>query len=56
MTKYSSIVKIEFAGNIFEAESKEEYIRKVMESFKDEHCIDLDESEIHDIEEEEEHE
>jgi len=56
MNKYSSIVKIEFAGNKFEAESIEEYVEKVIDSFKDGLDIEIDESEIHDIEEEEENE
>lgn len=48
--EYTSIVKIEFTGNKFTAESKEEYIQKVIESIKEEFDIDIDESEIHDIE------
>lgn len=51
MTKYQSLVKLEFAGNEFEADSKEEYIKKVIENFKEEFDIDLDESEIHLVEE-----
>lgn len=51
LQKFSSVVKIEFAGNKFTAESKEEYIQKVIESIKEEFDIDIDESEIHDIEE-----
>ena len=51
MNTYSSIVRIEFDGNEFEADSKEEYIKKVIENFKEEFDIDLDESEIHLVEE-----
>ena len=46
MNKYSSIVRIEFDGNEFEADSKEEYIKKVILSFKEEFNIELDEHEI----------
>ena len=44
-------MKVEFAGNEFEAETKEEYIQKVIESFKEEFDLDIDSSEIHDVEE-----
>ena len=50
--EYSSVVKIEIAGNNFEAESEEEYIDRVIESFDEEFEGKLtpDRSEIHDIE------
>lgn len=48
--KFHCNVKLEFTGNEFTAESKEEYIRKVIDSIKEEFDIDIDESEIHDIE------
>lgn len=48
--EYTSLVKIEFGGNNFKAESKNEYIQKVILSYKEEFNIDLDESEILDIE------
>tara|TARA_R100001143_G_C3235224_1_gene76569 strand:+ start:160 stop:330 length:171 start_codon:yes stop_codon:yes gene_type:complete len=56
MTKYSSFVKLEFDGNNFEAETKKEYIQKVIDSFKEEYNIDLYANEIHNIEEEKENE
>lgn len=49
MNTYSSIVRIEFDGNEFEADSKEEYIKKVILSFKEEFNIELDEHEITNI-------
>ena len=50
-SKFRCLVKVEFAGNEFEAETKEEYIQKVIESFKEEFDLDIDSSEIHDVEE-----
>ena len=50
MKKYTSLVKLEFGGNEFHAKSKEEYIKKVILSFKQEFDIELNESEIQDIE------
>ena len=49
MNKYSSIVRIEFDGNEFEADSKEEYIKKVILGFKEKFNIELDEHEIRNI-------
>ena len=49
MNKYSSIVKIEFDGNEFEADSIEEYVEKIILSFKEEFNIELDEHEISNI-------
>lgn len=51
MTKtYWSTVNLVFTINEFEAESKEEYVKKVITNFKEEFDINLDESEIQDIE------
>ena len=44
-------VKVEYVGNEDEAESKEDYVKKVMETFKEDFNLDLDESEIYDIQE-----
>ena len=49
MNTYSSIVRIEFDGNEFEADSKDEYIKKVILSFKEEFNFELDEHEITNI-------
>ena len=48
--KYTSVVKLEFSFNNFEANSKKEYIRKVKDSFKQEFNIDLTDKEITQIE------
>jgi len=50
MNTYWSTVNLVYTINEFEADSKEEYIKKVIANFKEEFDIDLDESEIHDIE------
>ena len=54
MKYYTSLVRIEFGGNGFEAESKHEYIQKVISNYKEEFNIELDESEILDIDHNEE--
>lgn len=51
MKTYTSIVKVEWAGNNHEAESKADYISKVISQFHDEFNIDLSPSEITEIEE-----
>jgi|AP82_1055514.scaffolds.fasta_scaffold360309_1 hypothetical protein len=47
--KFQCNVKLEFTGNEFTAESKEEYVQKVKDSIKEEFDIDVDDSEIHNI-------
>ena len=42
-------MRIEFDGNEFEADSKEEYIKKVILGFKEKFNIELDEHEIRNI-------
>ena len=46
---YYCEVDIKFSGNSFEAKSKEEYIKKVKNSFKEEFNIDLKDNEIKNI-------
>ena len=46
---YYCEVDIKFGGNSFEAKSKEEYIKKVKNSFKEEFNIDLKDNEIKNI-------
>ena len=48
--EYTSIVKLEFGCNNWEANSKNDYIKKVKNSFKEEFNIDLKDSEIIEIE------
>ena len=43
---YYCEVDIKFGGNSFEAKSKEEYIKKVKNSFKEEFNIELKDNEI----------
>ena len=49
MKDYVSVVKLEFGGNNFEAESIEEYRQKVKEYYYEAHNIELDDSEIQEI-------
>lgn len=51
MKTYTSVIKIEWAGNSHEAESKADYISKVVEQFYEEFNIELSPSEITEIEE-----
>ena len=46
MKTFESVVTLEFGGNQFQAKNKEDYIKKVKESFIQEFGIELDESEI----------
>ena len=46
---YYCEVDIKFSCNSFEAKSKEEYIKKVKNSFKEEFNIDLKDNEIKNI-------
>jgi hypothetical protein len=48
--EYTSVVKLEFGCNNFEAKSKKEYIEKVRNSFKEEFNIYLTNKEITEIE------
>ena len=48
--EYTSVVKLEFSCNNFEAKSKKEYIEKVKNSFKEEFNIHLTNKEITEIE------
>ena len=48
--EYTSVVKLEFGCNNFEANSKKEYIQKVKNSFKEEFNIHLTNKEITEIE------
>ena len=48
--EYTSVVKLEFGCNNFEAKSKKEYIEKVKNSFKEEFNIHLTNKEITEIE------
>lgn len=47
--EYTSVVKLEFGCNNFEAKSKKEYIEKVKNSFKEEFNIHLTNKEITEI-------
>lgn len=49
-TFYSNVT-VSFGGNEFEAKNKKDYIQKVKESFYQEFGLDLEDSEITDIEE-----
>ena len=44
--EYTSVVKLEFSCNNFEASSKKEYIQKVKNSFKEEFNLYLQNKEI----------
>ena len=46
---YYCDIDISFGGNSFEAKSKEEYIKKVKDNFKEEFNIDLKDHEIKNI-------
>ena len=49
MKEYLCEVKLVFGGNNFEAKNKQEYIKKVKDSFKEEFNIDLVDEEIQNI-------
>ena len=49
MKEYTSVVKLEFGCNNFEAKSKNDYIQKVKNSFKEEYDIRLADEEITEI-------
>ena len=51
MKEYTAVVTLAFAGNNIEAENREQYIQKLMDSFKDEFGIDIEEEEITEIRE-----
>tara|TARA_Y100001963_G_scaffold151323_1_gene233960 strand:- start:1239 stop:1412 length:174 start_codon:yes stop_codon:yes gene_type:complete len=51
MTEFICEVKLEFGGNNFESNSKEEYIEKVKEHYWDEFGIELTDDEIVNIRE-----
>jgi len=49
MKEYRCVVKIEWGCNNFEAESKEDYIKKVKDKYNDLYGIDLADTEISEI-------
>ena len=49
MKEYLCEVKLVFGGNNFEAKNKQEYIKKVKDTFKEEFNIDLVDEEIQNI-------
>jgi DNA replication protein DnaD len=51
MKTYTSVIKIEWAGNKEYAESKQHYIDKVIKQFYDDFGIELSPSEISEIKE-----
>jgi len=51
MKTFYSNVTVSFGGNGFEAKNKSDYIKKVKESFYQEFGLELEDSEITDIEE-----
>jgi len=51
MKTFYSNVTVSFGGNGFQAKNKKDYIQKVKESFYEEFGLDLEDSEITDIEE-----
>ncbi len=51
MKEYMSVVSIAFAGNNIEADSKEDYIEKLKDSFMEEFGLDIEDEEITEIEE-----
>ena len=48
--EYKCDVIIHFEGNHIEAESKQDYVEKVKKDFRIQHNIDLDDSEIQNVE------
>jgi len=50
LKEYTSVVKLEFSCNNFEANSIKEYKQKVKNSFKQEFNLDLQDNEITEIE------
>ena len=50
MSNYKCNVIINFEGNHIEAESKQDYIKKIKESFMEEFGIELSDSEIQNVE------
>ena len=51
MKTFYSNVTVSFGGNEFKAKNKSDYIKKVKESFYQEFGLELEDSEITDIEE-----
>ena len=51
MKEYMSVVSIAWAGNNLEADSKEDYIEKLKDSFMEEFGLDIEDEEITEIEE-----
>lgn len=51
MKTFYSNVTVSFGGNEFKAKDKKDYIQKVKDSFYQEFGLDLEDSEITDIEE-----
>jgi len=49
--EFECVVKVVWEGNNFEVKTKEEYIRRVKESFYESYNLVLDDSEITDIRE-----
>jgi hypothetical protein len=49
--EFECVVKVVWEGNNHEVETKEEYIRRVKESFYEAYNLKLDDSEITDIKE-----
>ena len=49
--EFECVVKVVWEGNNFEVKTKEEYIRRVKESFYESYNLVLDDSEITDIKE-----
>lgn len=52
MKTYTSVINVSWAGNKHEAESKADYINKVIEQFSQEFNMELSPDEITQIEEE----
>lgn len=51
LKEYTSTITLVFGGNNYEAESREDYIEKVIEGFYEQTGIKIDDSEISNIEE-----
>ena len=51
MNEYTCIVKLEFGGNFVEAKNEEEYLEKVKDIFFEEYNLEIDGSEIFDVQE-----
>jgi hypothetical protein len=50
LKNFSSVVSLQFYGNEIEAETKEEYIEKLKDLFREEYNISLSDDEIGEIE------